>query len=321
MTVPSRSRRRVTVLTAPNQGSPIFRCAPSGSRYLTTRIPNFNSAWVLVGSFVEESPNPTHGSTRPVEILTGDFVERSIMSISVNPQDSRRKFDYLRDATIYAGSELWPRAVVWLGQTGYLRYQRFVEVHVAPYRWDPTRGELVVQQEVEFRVDFNRTGGLEPRPVAARDSDLFEQVYRDAFINGNESENFRVVPEPTSLLERSSVRFPGARRKILVRSDGVVRLDFNRMNGSGFLVEPISTWRLESRGLPIPLDTNDDGDDLLESGEWVQFYGQALDEEPHTELNLDIANTNIDLFEARDFGDENVYFLTVAAASTVVDAH
>ena len=47
----------------------------------------------------------------------------------------------------------------------------------------------------------------------------------------------------------------------------------------------------------------------MDSGDWIQFYGQALDDEPKTVLNTDLPG-DIDIFEARDFSDENVYFLT-----------
>ena len=227
----------------------------------------------------------------------------------------RRQAEYRQDPRIYQGSRLWPEAPVWLGQIGNLRYQRFVEVHVAPYRWDPVAEELVVHRQIEIQVDFNRPAGARSTTTATRDSAVFERLYREAFVNGDEAAAFRVLPDdrPASTAGRSM--FPGARRKILIRADGMVRLDHTRMMGSGFLVEPINTWQLESRGVTIPLDTNDDGDGLLEPGEWVQFYGQALDEEPDAELNLDIANTDVDLYEARDFGDENVYFLTVATSA------
>ena len=51
----------------------------------------------------------------------------------------------------------------------------------------------------------------------------------------------------------------------------------------------------------------------MEAGEWVQFYGQALTDEPVSVLQTDISGSDVDIWSARDFTDESVYFLTVDA--------
>ena len=60
------------------------------------------------------------------------------------------------DPQIYAGREVFPSRVAWLGQTGYLRGQRYVEVHLAPVRYDPRIDGLRIQESLEVVVHFNR---------------------------------------------------------------------------------------------------------------------------------------------------------------------
>jgi hypothetical protein len=205
-----------------------------------------------------------------------------------------------------------------LGEVGVLRRQRYVEVHLAPVRYDPGIRGLVVQDALELTVRFD---GATRAAVSAPDASRFESVYRRAFLNYEQGRRFRLGPSDTSSavhitpvesLPRGSTPI----QRIRVAQHGVVRLDHGRMFSTDFITEPVSTWRVTNRGVSVPLQTNDDGDDLLEAGEWVQFYGQALDDEPDPALNTDFPDTEADLYEARDFTDVNTYFLTIDAATS-----
>ena len=72
-----------------------------------------------------------------------------------------------------------------------------------------------------------------------------------------------------------------------------------------------------NRGQQVRLQfVNDDGDALLEANEFVQFYGQALDDEPDTVLSYNKPSNPVEnLYEARDFTDVNAYFLTLEAGN------
>jgi len=235
---------------------------------------------------------------------------------------------------IYEGRAPYPSEPVRLGKIGILRDQRYVEVVATPVRYDPRLPGLRVARSLEVAVAFE--GDDLARTAPATDP-RFESVYRDAFVNYAQGKTFRLGPlarergkaaarpEPEardsgpSLFGRSGGEArasgsssSGPRYKIRIRENRVVRLDSTRMTGTGFLSEPLSTWKLASRGVEVPLRVHDaNGNDLMDPGDWVQFYGQALDDEPETVLNTDLAGTDADIYEARDFSDENVYFLTV----------
>ena len=231
------------------------------------------------------------------------------------------------DAAIYGGETPFPERVAWLGRTGVLRDQRYVEVHLAPVQYDPRITGLRIHDSLEIVVRFNGVPTVdlkeeEPVPSSSTD-DRFEMVYRNSFLNYDQSRSFRYssaesVETAEIAPEESSARMEAAvaatpRSRIRLRATALVRLDEATLQATGFLAHDVATWKLTHLGVQVPLQTNDDGDGIIEPGEWVQFYGQALDDEPKTELNTDFPGTNIDLFEARDFTDENTYFLTVAA--------
>ena len=213
------------------------------------------------------------------------------------------------DPAIYAvGTEDQPW--VYLGPTGILRHQSYVPVHVRGARWDGRSGQLEVASGFDIRVVFE---DYSPMRTTAEIEPVFESVYRSSFLNYRQGRTFRHRGMIGAVVGAQEFSRSGStpRQKLFVRANGPLRLDYTLMNPTGFVAHNLNTWRLENQGESIPLSTNDDGDGVLEPGEWVQFYGQALDTEPQTVLNTDFANTDIDLFEDRDFTDENVYFLTI----------
>ncbi len=240
------------------------------------------------------------------------------------------------EARFYEGRAPYPRDLAWIEEVGVLRDQRFARIRLAPVRYDPAIGGLRIARGLEVVVHFDGDDGRRTAPPA---DDAFEQVYRKNFVNYAQGRGFRLSAlqaagypaggggsrlgasgsEAESFARSGSSSFSpaqtsGPRHRIRIRQNGLVRLDRNRMSGTGFLSEPLSSWKLTNRGVEVPLQIHDaNANDLVDPGDWVQFYGQALDDEPETVVNHDFDNTVQDIFEARDFTDENVYFLTVEA--------
>jgi len=248
---------------------------------------------------------------RVVEGPGSPRAEASVLVMERTDEVSVRE-ERLQDPAVFTGEEVYPGAIARLGKTGAFRGQRYVEVQLTPVRFDPRIRGLRICPSFEVTVRFEGDAGVrrEPRP-----DPFLEDVYRSTFLNYAQGTTFR-------LDERSALSFSGAGTKtsaalaaspiqrIRVRQNGIVRLDSSAIAATPFAAEDVATWKLTSRGVEVPLDIHDDGDGILGPGEWVQFYGQALDDEPKAVLNTDMPSSE-DLYEARDFSDENVYFLTV----------
>jgi hypothetical protein len=270
------------------------------------------------------------------------FAERPSTAGERRP-DLRRRREHREDPAIYGGGKTWPERLAWLGETGRLRDQRYVEVHLAPVRYDPEAGGLRIARSFEVDVLFE---GWDPSRASPATDSRFEGVYRKAFVNYGQGTRFRTsAVEPAragtsmpvaisppvdarsseiSSTSDGGVDDPSARARIRLSDHGVVRLDYALISGTDFITEPLSTWKLTNRGVEIPLHVMDDdgdgfpeatdGNDMLDPGEWVQFWGQALDDEPKAVLNTDLAG-NIDLWDANDFTDLNPYFLTLESGT------
>jgi hypothetical protein len=247
---------------------------------------------------------------RPVaQVLTDLFDETKLLSPDPASVDARREVR-VEKREWFAGRSTYPEKLAWLGEIGVLRDQRYVEVHVAPARFDPRINGLRIAKDIQVVVHFD--GDTLVRTAPATDP-RFEDVYRSSFANYAQGMRYRLsaLAPAAPAFQTSSALVTGPIRRLKIRQNGVVRLDFTRMSSTtGFLTANLSTFRLTNRGVEVPLEVNDvNGNDVMDSGDWIQFYGQALDDEPKTVLNTDLPGS-VDIFEARDFTDENVYFLT-----------
>jgi len=316
---------------AHQDGSSEIEIEGFGTKERRSGAPDLSSKTVLIAIPPGSTPRVeyTHaGTVRRLEIVPRSVSSRRIdmsrvdeSALSRADPDPIERLKLLRgaayddvkpDPAIYAGGtedQPW----VHLGPTGIFRNQAFVPVHVRGARWDGRIRRLELASGFAVRVVFEgATVSAEPRPQAPEEP-VFESAYRATFLNYEQGRTFRRPSTNPVILESTVASRSGTtpRQKLFVRDNGPLRLDYSLMNPTGFVAHTLDTWRLENQGEPVPLSTNDDGDGVLEPGEWVQFYGQALDMEPDPVLNTDLANTDDDLFEHRDFSDENVYFLTV----------
>ena len=235
---------------------------------------------------------------------------------AASPRPVLRRREFRRpDPAIFEGSRLYPEEIAALGEIGALRGQRYVEVRLSPVRYDPAIRGIRVARSFDVAVRFE--GGAFERTPPSADS-RFEAVYRDAFVNYDQGTTFRldaVADLPAETIAAPEEALDATPRyRILVSANGPVRLDYARMAATGFLAHPISSWKLTSHGVEVPLRVRDAGTaDVLDAGDWVQFYGQALDFDAETALDTDRPDPSPDLYVARDFTDRNVYFLTIEA--------
>lgn len=227
----------------------------------------------------------------------------------------RSTLEYRPDPRAYVSGEGSDLPVAWLGKVGTMRRQRYVEVHVAPFRFDARSGALRVAERIEIEVRFDAGTSVVP----GSEEPHFEDLYRSAFVNYAQGRSFRLELASESVVRASSAgeASDGTAYRIRVRQHGPVRLGYATLAATDLATRPMSSWRLRCQGVEVPVEAFDaDADDQLDPSDWIQFWGQALDEEGET--RLDPATTgSFDLYEARDFSDENVYVLDSGSGARV----
>jgi hypothetical protein len=248
---------------------------------------------------------------RNVATLNPDADDRDVRGID---ERVRREQVFDPDPAIFRGHDLYPGSIARLGDIGTYREQRYVDVVIAPVRFDPKRRGLRVARSLTVTVAFDGDTGA--RALSSPDPRI-EDLYRDMFANYGQGTTFRLTSNTPTLQAVMAPAAPlvGPRYRIRVRANGVVRLDSTTLTGAGFDTQPLSTYKLTDRGVEVPVLVFDaNTNDHLDAGDWIQFYGQALDDEPKTVLNTFISGGS-SIYELSDFSDENVYFLTTEAGA------
>ena len=232
--------------------------------------------------------------------------------------------DFTADETVYARDEEIPAAAVRLGNTGYLREQRYVEVIYSPVLYNPARRRARLVNEVEAEVVFNvPEGSASSGSVLFEPDPQFEDTYRDSLANYEQGKLFRVPSgEPTSdsitmfAASESATAAGAVRYKVAVSRPGIYRLDYSYLQSHApelLTVNP-QLLSLSAEGVEVPISIRDplgnsgEADGQFGTGDFLEFYGQPK-REPPTTPSPDLPSGFPDVFEANDFTDTQIYWL------------
>ena len=244
---------------------------------------------------------------------------------------------FRRSAATWTRDTFFPEAPLRLGAIGALRDQPFVEVYYTPLLYNPVTREGRLYRDIEAVVTFDEPAG-QATAVAPEDPH-FEAAYRSSLVNYEQSRAFRGRSNgarargmadrdgtaatgpgaPLSATEAAAgvAAFAGPRYKISVSQRGLYRLDLAYLNthAPGLLATDPRTWGLEVDGIEVPMAVLDaaggsgEADGVFGAGDTLEFFG-APKTEPPTVLNMDLGAVVPAIFEANDFTDTQVYWLT-----------
>lgn len=230
----------------------------------------------------------------------------------------------------WSGDRFHPAGPVRLGSIGYLRQQRFVEVIYTPLSYNPHRREGRLYRDITAQVMFEIPAELQD-VGAFRPDPFFEQTYRSSLINYEQGRSFRSpgagrrAPGPAPEMAPAGVA-PEAlsgtpRYKIEVSQEGVYRLDhaYLSANAPALLALDPATWVLQAEGVEVPIAVRDllsggsgETDGVFGPDDALEFYGRPKDREPAALLNYDFPASVNDIYQANDFTDLQIYWLSVA---------
>lgn len=236
------------------------------------------------------------------------------------PEDAVQDYedDFTADATVYARDEEIPAAAVRLGNTGYLREQRYVEVIYSPVLYNPARGRARLVNQVEAEVVFNVPDGSASSGSVLFDPDpQFEDTYRDSLANYEQGKLFRVADSIQMIAAGESTTTAGAvRYKVAVSRPGIYRLDYAWLlaNAPELVAVNPQLLTLSAEGVEVPISIRDplgnsgEADGQFGTGDFLEFYGQPK-RDPPTTPNSDLPPGFPDVFQANDFTDTQIYWL------------
>ena len=235
--------------------------------------------------------------------------------------------EFTEDERIFGRDAEYPASPVRLGSVGYLREQRFVEVIFAPVQLNPKRRSARYFPEVRAEVVFTMPGGGDPAAATRpfRSDPLFEGTYRRALENYEQGKLFRVPPggRDAEVLAPQAASAPAVtaaspRYKISVSHPGVYRLAYADVQASApdLLALDPRTLMLSAEGTEVPISIRSstggagESDGRFDPDDYLEFYGRPKGGPP-TLVNYSRPGFP-DIFQANDFTDTQIYWLTSA---------
>lgn len=176
------------------------------------------------------------------------------------------------DPVVYGRNEWLPDASIRLGEPARLRDYNIVPLQLTPVRYNPALGQLTWLRHAEVTITFQ--GGQ--IPPAARPDPYFEETLATSILNFDAARGWgspAAAPHLPAAPESGDV-------KIAVRTTGIYKVTYEALAGLGFDLGQltIANLALSNRDNPVAIgaaDSNRNG--ILDPGEYIFFYGQALD--------------------------------------------
>jgi hypothetical protein len=250
--------------------------------------------------------------------------------------------DDRREPAAYARNAFWPDAPLRLGTIGYLRDQRFVEVHYTPLLYNPARGTGVFYSRIEAEVRFAPASGaavagpaapsrgMAASVVADSPDPFFEDTYASSLVNYEQGKSFRVrraAPAGTAALGTevagaTVAAGPSPSYKLMVSGAGVDRMDYAYIsaNAPGLLGTDPRTFNLVVDGAEVPIairnaaGASGEVDGSFDPGDVIEFYGRPKTEAV-TVVNDDTGDPLSSIYQSNDFSDTQVYWLSASGAA------
>jgi len=233
-----------------------------------------------------------------------------------------------------------------LGQVGWFRSQRFVEILYTPAIPGPP--DATGARDVEFFpsvdasivVDGVLWDAVRENAATAAHDPHFEESYRKAFVNYEEGKAYRSwVPTrrgartdlatpfasgtallsagdsaATAPLPPASSVFSGATTpvyRVVVKETGIHRLTHSYLTGvaPGLVGANPNNFKVLNMGVEVPIRLVTALNGVFAGGDYIEFYGEGRTSEPELVVNVDNPEPFVDILQANDYTDENVYFL------------
>jgi Peptidase family C25/Propeptide_C25/Fibronectin type III domain len=244
--------------------------------------------------------------------------------------------DFLGAPGIFGRDAEFPASPVRLGAVGFMREQRYVEVLFSPLLYNPARREIRYYPEVrvEVVVPTPPASAAAATPEAIHPDPFFEENYRKSLANYEQGRSFRAharaarasssavlasaAAQTVPVSAEASPQATGAPRfKILVSRQGIYRLDSSYLsaNAPDLINTDPRTWMLRAEGIEVPISLRNTAGGSAETGsplgpgDFLEFFGRPKTEPPSV-LVPNLPSSFPDIYQANDFTDTQVYWLS-----------
>lgn len=216
-----------------------------------------------------------------VEVVDADYVTIPGVLLAPVPDVDRETGlpVYVADRLAYEENRWFPADAAVVNRVGIIRDQRVAGVSLRPIQYNPVTRTLRVASRLRVRLSFDRNAGS--RPVLRRPAtpeSVFEPVYRSQILNARESAAWRARGPTTARAKQASFWYDPVDDwfRVPIEQDGLYALDADWFEASGIPLAGADPTRLQMfvDGAEIPLLVEDGGDESIDEGDRVLFYGE-----------------------------------------------
>lgn len=202
------------------------------------------------------------------------------------PANGYVEMAHAKDVRVYSTDTFYPAELAVLSKEGYLRDQRFVQLDLRPFQYNPARRELRVHYFAQLGISFDYAAGPESWSAGETDGP-FEAVLAQSILNYDSARQWRhksITPR-----QQAGIAWvpPVPAYKIAVDQDGLYRLTYADLAAAGVPVDALDprTFQVFDNGQETTIYVTGEDDGQFNAGDEVFFYGQALDTR-YTDTNV-----------------------------------
>jgi len=201
------------------------------------------------------------------------------------------ELQFARDEALYRQDAFFPSELARIAREGYLRDQRFVQVELTPFQYNPTHRELRYYPLLRVQVRFV---GSPSTPLPPRPEGPFETVLAGAILNYEQARAWRSPPAPAPL-QAVGQEGEGPALRIGVPAEGLYQLTTADLKGAGLDLTTLDPHHLQltAGGEEMAIQILGEEDGRFDPDDVLRFYGQATNSR---------------------FTDTNIYWLRVGSA-------
>ncbi len=197
---------------------------------------------------------------------------------------------------IYSRNKLFPEVAANFGESYVVRYANIIPVSISPYQFNPVTRELVYNNYLLIRVDFNSQGNID---FSSINDAMTDEFLVSSTINYQEAKSFTgKISSGDSPFQQNDYWYNANKNyfKIYVKEKDVYRLTYEELVSSGVPLgsnTSISKLEMFNDGLPVPIEIFDVNSDLFfNTGDYLQFIGFPVAPTPYCKINVyNLSNT------------------------------
>ena len=187
---------------------------------------------------------------------------------------------FAKDEALYSTDGFYPRELVEIASSGYLRDQRFVALLLHPFQYNPVTGELRFYKRLQVALRLGSLGGSRETEVVGEVSGPFEEVLENILLNYDSAMRWRGTASVKAGADIQGMNPPASQLswKVAVDQDGIYQLTYNDLLDAGIDVDNVDphTFRLYSQGSEVAIYVEGEDDDIFNTNDYILFYGQKV---------------------------------------------